>query len=161
MKKTTISLIAVMASLTLCCAAFAQEVNEFDESRGIQQTYQKESQIPSAAELRGMKVVNRDGEEIGEIAEVNTDLDTGRANYVTLSVNDLPDIDKNQVAAPVEAFSFDKVQQRAQLTVDQSKLKNVPEQTNMDDQAFKRELESHYGVSPAWEDQQEEDAPKW
>jgi sporulation protein YlmC with PRC-barrel domain len=156
MKNTTISLIAVMASLSLICSAFA-EGETADESAGAQQTYQlSQSQIPSADELKGMKVINQNGEEVGQIAEVNTDSQTGQVNYVTLSRGGVLGVGEKQIAAPVEAFKFDMEQQQAQLTVDQSKLDTAPEQADMDDKSFERELESHYGVSPAWEDQQQD-----
>jgi sporulation protein YlmC with PRC-barrel domain len=155
MKNTTVSLIAVMASLSLICSAFAAGEKSADES--AQQTYQlSQSQIPSADELKGMKVINQNGEEVGQIAEVNTDSQTGQVNFVTLSQGGVLGMGEKQIAAPVEAFRFDLKQQQALLTVDQSKLDNAPEQADMDDKSFERELESHYGVSPAWEDPQQD-----
>ncbi|MFO7604821.1 MAG: PRC-barrel domain-containing protein [Desulfurivibrionaceae bacterium] len=151
MKKTTISLITVMAAFLLTCSAFAAG-EKTDKSAGATESYQMgQSQIPSADELRGMKVVNQNGEEIGQIEEANIDSQTGQVNYVTLSRGGVLGVGEDQIAAPVEAFSFDKEQQQAQLIVDETKLDNVPAQADMDDKSFQRELESHYGVSPAWE----------
>ncbi len=155
MKKTTISLITVMAAFLLTSSAFAAG-DKSDKSAEATESYQmSQSQIPSADQLRGMKVVNPNGEEIGQIEEVNTDTQTGQVNYVTLSRGGILGVGEDQIAAPVEAFSFDQEQQQAQLVVDQSKLENVPAQAEMDDKSFERELESHYGVSPAWEGEQQ------
>ncbi|MDA3786541.1 MAG: PRC-barrel domain-containing protein [Deltaproteobacteria bacterium] len=157
MKNTTISLIAVMASLSLICSAFAAGEKSADESAGAQQNYQlSQSQIPSADELKGLKVINQNGEEIGQIEEVSTDSQTGQINIVTLSRGGVLGMGEEQIAAPVEAFRFDMEQKQAQLTVDQSKLDSAPKQANMDNKSFERKLESHYGVSPAWEDQQQD-----
>jgi sporulation protein YlmC with PRC-barrel domain len=157
MKNTTISLIAVMASLSLICSAFAASEKSADESAEMQQTYQlSQSQIPSADELKGMKVINQSGEEVARIEEVNIDSQTGQVNFVTLARGGMLGMGEKQIAAPVEAFRFDMEQQQALLNVDQGKLDSAPEQADMDDKSFERELESHYGVSPAWEDPQQE-----
>ncbi|MFO7604820.1 MAG: PRC-barrel domain-containing protein [Desulfurivibrionaceae bacterium] len=174
MKKTTISLITVMAAFLLTCSAYAADEqsdpygtgersdpygtgDKTDKSAGATESYQLgQSQIPSADELRGMKVVNQNGEEIGQIEEINADFETGQINYVILSRGGVFGVGEDQIAAPVEAFSFDQEQQRAQLEVDESKLDNVPAQADMDDKSFERQLESHYGVSPAWEDEQQD-----
>jgi sporulation protein YlmC with PRC-barrel domain len=158
MKNITISLIAVMASLSLICSAFAAGEKSADESAQDQQTYQlSQSQIPSADKLKGLKVINQNGEEIGKIEKVSTDSQTGQVNFVTLSRGGVLGMGKEQIAAPVEAFRFDMEQQQALLTVNQSKLDSAPKQANMDDKSFQRKLESHYGVSPAWEDQQQDE----
>lgn len=155
MKNIMISLIAVMASLSLTCSAFAAGEKSADKSAGAQQNYQlSQSQIPSADQLKGLKVINQKGEEIGKIEKVNTDPQTGQVNFVTLSRGGVLGMGEEQIAVPVEAFRFEIGQQQALLTVDQSKLDSVPQQANMDDKSFERKLESHYGVSPAWEDQQ-------
>ncbi|MFN2366458.1 MAG: PRC-barrel domain-containing protein, partial [Desulfurivibrionaceae bacterium] len=117
MKKTTISLITVMAASLLTCSAFAAG-DKSDESAGATESYQmSQSQVLSADELKGMKVVNQNGEEIGQIEEASTDSQTGQINYVTLSRGGVLGVGEDQIVAPVEAFSFDREQQRAQLKV--------------------------------------------
>ncbi|MCA1765536.1 MAG: PRC-barrel domain-containing protein [Desulfobulbaceae bacterium] len=166
MNKTTISLITVMAAFLLTSSAYATGEQSDPYGTGEQSDNsagaQGQSDIPyhvsfySADELKGMKVINQNGEEIGQIEDANTDSQTGQINYVTLSRGGVLGVGEDQIVAPVEAFSFDREQQRAQLKVDESKLDNVPAQADMDDKSFERQLESHYGVSPAWEDEQQD-----
>jgi len=157
MKKTMISLIAFMASLSMVSPLFASGY-ESEQSSGMEKTrMMSQSQIPSADKLMGMTVINMDGTKIGKIEKVNTDPATGQVNYVTLSKGGVLGMGKDIIAAPLAAFNFDMKGQQAQLTVDQSKLDNVPQRAGMDDKSYEQKLESHYGVAPAWEGQQNEE----
>ena len=160
MKKITASLITFSVALALTCPVFAGA----EESGGMQSEQQQsdqmqmsQGQIPSAEELKGMKVVNQNGEEIGEITEANQSIETGQVNYVTIAKGGTLGMGEENIPAPVEALSFDSQQQQATLQVDESKLENVPEQAGMDEQSFERELESHYGVAPAFQDEQQQE----
>lgn len=146
MKKITLILIPLLTVFFLTGFAFATD-EKYEDERGQDIS---QSRIPAESELRGMKVVDKDGEKIGSIDDVNIDSQTGQVNYVTINRSDLETASET-VPVPIEAFSFDPQQQQATLTVDRSKLDNVPEQANMDDQSFERELETHYGISPVWD----------
>ena len=104
----------------------------------------------SAQQLEGMKVVSQSGEEIGKIKDANIDYQTGNLRFVTISKDEPSSMNKD-FAVPYEALRLDQQNDRAILTVNESKLNNVPQQAGMSDEEFQRKLESHYGVAPAWE----------
>ena len=105
----------------------------------------------SAEEIQGMQVVSQTGEEIGEIKSATTDQDTGKIKFVTVSKGGVLGMGGEDVAVPFEALRLDQQNEQATLTVNESKLENAPQQANMSDDEFQRNLESHYGVAPAWE----------
>jgi len=104
--------------------------------------------VPTADELRGMDVYSQQGEEIGEIEEVATNDQNGEIKFVVLSRGGILGIGDEDIALPLAALTFQD--DRATLTVDTSKLENAPQQANASDDQFQRDLQSHYGVSPAW-----------
>ncbi|MGB3221876.1 MAG: PRC-barrel domain-containing protein [Desulforhopalus sp.] len=111
----------------------------------------------SAEKLQGMKVASQTGEEIGEIKKVKLDPQSAEIKFVTISKGEAMG---EETPVPLEAFRFDQQNEQLVLTINESKLDNAPQQANMSDDEFVRNLESHYGVAPAWEggsDQSETD----
>lgn len=182
MKKITVSLIAFLAVLVLSISVSASDgsgvMQPPDEMSGQsdrmmpeqsdpmtdqseQQMTDEMSQVqtPSVEELKGMKVVNRNGEKIGKIKDVKINAQTGQLSYVTLASGGFWGMGEKKIPVPVEALGFDTTQQQVILLVDDGKLEDVPDQANLDDQSFERELESHYGISPIWEDRQQQQQP--
>lgn len=141
MKKLTTMLITAAATLVLAVPLYAA-----DEYSAAQRQLES-AKIKSAEELRGMQVISQTGEEIGEIEEVRIDTETGEVQFVTISRTLEPG--EEAVAAPLGAFEFDGRQ--ARLTIDEDRLQNVPEQARLSDRDYRRDLETHYGVAPAWE----------
>jgi sporulation protein YlmC with PRC-barrel domain len=153
MKKLATTFIAAMAMLALASPLYAAGEKKMTEQAGTAQSMSPE-------ELKGMQVVSQTGEELGEIADVKTDEQSGQIQFVTISKGGVLGMGGEDIAVPLEAFRIDQESDRATLTVDQSKLDNAPQQADKSNQEFQRELESHYGVSPAWEqDTQMDQAP--
>lgn len=111
------------------------------------ETVQDVNFIPTLDELQDMKVFSRDGEEIGHIEEITVD-QMGKIKFVTLSRGGFFGIGAEEVSLPLEAISFQR--DGVTLTVDLELLENTPEQKNVSEEQFRRDLEMHYGVSPAW-----------
>lgn len=110
----------------------------------------------SAKKLMGLSVVSQQDEKIGEIQDIMLDIQSGRITFVTLSKGGVLGIGGEEgIAVPLEALRFDPAAGQATLTVDKNKLENAPKQADMSSQDFQRELQSHYGVSPAWQRQDE------
>jgi sporulation protein YlmC with PRC-barrel domain len=107
------------------------------------------AQSMSAEELEGIQVYSQAGEEIGEIKGVTIDDTSGTVKFVNLSKGGILGIGAEDIAVPLEALNFEDG--RAVLAVDISKLENAPKQAEMSDKDFQSELQSHYGVSPAWQ----------
>ncbi len=161
MKKRTLSLVAMMATLALTSPLYATGNNQ---SNTTMMNQGQEMQVGqnhslSAEKLVGMTIESKDGENIGEIQDLKIDTSTGRINYITVQVGGVLGIGgKDGVAVPLEAFRF--ADDKAILTVDQSKLNDVPDRANMTEADFQRGLESHYGVSPAWRDNRIDASPQ-
>ncbi|RJP75860.1 MAG: PRC-barrel domain containing protein [Desulfobacteraceae bacterium] len=103
----------------------------------------------TADELQGMDVVSQEGKEIGEIEKITIDKQSGKVQFVTFSTSGFLGMGTTEIAAPLSAF--DIRDDKARLNVDQSKLKNVPNRkAKATDSDYLRDLETHYGVAPAW-----------
>lgn len=169
MKKITVSIVTMFAALALTAPVYAAgeykgtsgaktesgelKAGSGQQSQTMSQRSQSGSQAQSAEEILGMSVVSRDGENIGEIQDIKLDTRTGRVNYVTVQKGGVMGIGGEEgIPVPLEAFQF--TQENAKLTVDKSKLDNAPKQSGMSDQEFQRGLQSHYGISPAWQEGQ-------
>lgn len=162
MKKITVSIVTMLAALALTAPVYAAgeykgttgtKSESGQHSQSMSQRSQSGAQIQSAEEILGMSVVSRDGEKLGEIQDIKVDTRTGRVNYVTVQKGGVMGIGGEEgIAVPLEAFQF--TNDNAKLTVDKSKLDNAPKQSGMSDQEFQRDLQSHYGISPAWQEGQ-------
>jgi hypothetical protein len=97
-----------------------------------------------------MQVVSQTGEKLGEIDSVKTDPQSGQIRFVTITKGGILGMGGEDIAVPLEAFRIDQQNQRATLTVNETMLDNAPQQANMSDDEFQRNLEQHYGVAPAW-----------
>jgi sporulation protein YlmC with PRC-barrel domain len=103
----------------------------------------------TADELQGMDVVSKNGEDIGEIEKITIDKQSGKVQFVTISTAGILGMGTTKIAAPLSAF--DIRDDKARLNVDQSRLKNVPQRkAKATDSDYLRDLETHYGVAPAW-----------
>lgn len=153
MKKLATTFIAAMAMLAMAGPLYAAGEGEMTTDTE-QQTGAMQAISPE--ELNGMQVVSQTGEKLGKISEVKIDEQTGQINFVHVSKGGFLGIGGEDRAVPLEAFQFDQENNRATLTVDQSKFDNAPQQANLSDQDYQRELESHYGISPAYEQESDQ-----
>jgi sporulation protein YlmC with PRC-barrel domain len=156
MKKATITFItsaALAFAIPLYAAGEPGMKSDSQQQAGVtqQQTDQMQSsQIITAENLKGMEVVSQKGEELGKIKKVMIDQQSGEVQFVTIYKGGILGIGGEEVAAPLSAFEISD--EKARLTVDQSKLENVPQQkAEVTDSTYQRDLETHYGVAPAWE----------
>jgi sporulation protein YlmC with PRC-barrel domain len=136
-------------------AGVAQQGMNSDPQQKTGLTQQRNDQMQSsqtitAEELKGMEVVSKDGEEYGEIEKVMIDQQSGEVQFVTFTKGGILGMGGEEIAVPLSAFEFSDDQ--ARLTVDQSKLENVPQKTaEASDSDYLRDLETHYGLAPAWD----------
>lgn len=154
MKKRTLSLIAIMASLCfasplLAADDWSQQSSQPGMSGESTTSMSQSSASMSAQDLKGKKVVSQQGEEIGKITEVSQAGEAGE--IVTISRGGVLGMGAEKVSIPKEALSFDAQSDQVTLTVEKSMLDNAPQQAEMSNEEFNRELQSYYGVSPAWQ----------
>jgi sporulation protein YlmC with PRC-barrel domain len=156
MKKITVSILAAAVTLVFTCPVFAADEYKDSKKQTSKMEQQQSGSSQSAKELMGMDVVTQQGEEVAEIQDIRLDIQSGKISYVILSKGGVLGIGDEGIAVPVEALQFSPGSDQVTLNVEQSKLDNAPKQANKSDEEFTRELQSHYGVSPAFQQQQQQ-----
>ncbi|KJR98801.1 MAG: hypothetical protein VR65_20090 [Desulfobulbaceae bacterium BRH_c16a] len=171
MKKNTTTFVACLAMLALVSPLYAgdeEKMNTDNQPKAGTTQYQegmragtspsapgqqpRASQSQSAKGIKGYEVYSQAGEEIGKITEVRTDKQSGEVQFVTLTKGGVVGIGGKDIALPLRAFKLDREKERATLTVSEAMLENAPTQADKSDQDFQRELSSHYGIAPDWDD---------
>jgi len=111
--------------------------------------------VLSGSSLKGDKVVNYQGEDLGKIEEIMIDLDRGRVAYVVLSFGGFLGVGDKLFAIPWQAFSVDTTQKRLVLNADKELLEKAPgfDKNNWPDMAdlsLGSTLYGYYGYTPYW-----------
>ncbi|MBI3431068.1 MAG: PRC-barrel domain-containing protein [Hydrogenophilales bacterium] len=114
------------------------------------------SPILSSSTISGDKVVNRQGEDLGDIKDLMIDVDNGRVAYAVLEFGGLLGLGSKLFAVPLSAMELDPENHR--FIFDQSKeaLENAPgfdknHWPNFSDRDWGSDVHAHYGVRPYWE----------
>jgi sporulation protein YlmC with PRC-barrel domain len=114
------------------------------------------SHILSASTISGDKVVNRQGEDLGDIKDLMIDVDNGRVAYAVLEFGGFLGLGGKLFAVPLSAMEIDTENHR--FVFDQSKetLESAPgfdkdDWPDFSDRAWRSSEHSHYGVRPYWE----------
>ena len=110
----------------------------------------------SASTLKGDKVVNHQGEDLGKIEELMVDLDHGRIAYAVLSFGGFLGMGDKLFAIPWQAFSVDTAQKRLILNAKKELLEKATgfdksNWPNMGDPAWGSTLYGYYGYKPYWD----------
>jgi len=105
--------------------------------------------------LKGDKVVNHKGEDLGEIQEIMLDLDHGRIAYAVLSFGGFLGMGDKLFAIPWQAFSVDTVQKRLVLNTKKELLEKATgfdksNWPNMADPTWGSTVYGYYGYKPYW-----------
>jgi sporulation protein YlmC with PRC-barrel domain len=139
-----------IASMFFTALAFAAGLEESEKKDAGQ-----DAGNISARQLMGLKVVNRDGKEIGKITEVKKQQSSGRINYVVIGGQKLMGLMDSEYSVPFRALKVSPDEKQATLDVDDNLLADAPRQApDTTDTAFQVQLEQHYGISPTWEPDQ-------
>lgn len=106
----------------------------------------------SAGTLKGTDVVNRAGENLGELEELMLDLSNGRVAYAVLSFGGFLGLGDKLFAIPWKAFSIDQNHERVVLNVDKDVLDDAPgfdkdDWPQVATSAWLNNVYSHYGFS--------------
>lgn len=112
--------------------------------------------VLAASTLKGDKVVNHQGEDLGNIEDLMIDLEGGRIAYAVLSFGGFLGMGDKLFAIPWDAMTVDQENKRLVLNVDKDLLKQAPgfDKNNwpdMTDPAWGAELYTYYGYRPYWE----------
>ena len=112
--------------------------------------------VLSASTLKGDKVVNKQGEDLGQIEELMIDLDRGRIAYAVLSFGGFLGMGDKLFAIPWQAFGVDTAEKRLVLNADKELLKKATgfdksSWPNMADPTWGSNLYGYYGYKPYWD----------
>ncbi|HAY08674.1 MAG TPA: photosystem reaction center subunit H [Thauera sp.] len=108
-------------------------------------------QLMGADTLIGNEVVNRNGENVGEIKEIMLVVQSGRVSYAVLSFGGFLGVGKKLFAVPWSALKLDTENKRFILNVDKESLSDAPgfdkdKWPNMADPAWSDSIHSYYGT---------------
>ena len=125
--------------------------DDFDASAG------PGPEVMDAATLIGDKVVNAQGEGLGEIEAIMLDVRSGRIAYAVLSFGGFLGLGAKLFAIPWSAFTLDAREKRFVLKVSKEKLENAEgfdkdHWPSMADTAWAVKVHEYYEVVPYWED---------
>lgn len=112
--------------------------------------------VLSAKTLMGDKVVNPQGEHLGEIKELMIDPQTGHVGYAVLSFGGFLGMGDKLFAIPFRALALNADQKEFVLNVPKDKLKSAPgfDKSNWPksaDRQWGTEIHTFYGMTPYWE----------
>ena len=112
--------------------------------------------LMTASTLEGDKVVNQQGEDLGEITEIMLDVPRGRIAYAVMSSGGLLGIANKLFAIPWSALTLDTDNKCFVLNVDKQQLKDAPgfdkdHWPSMADQQFSTQVHTFYRARPYWE----------
>jgi sporulation protein YlmC with PRC-barrel domain len=113
-------------------------------------------QVLSASTLKGDKVRNSAGEDLGNIEEFMIDLESGRIAYAVLSFGGFLGVGSKLFAVPWPAMALDTDKHEFVLNVDKALLKNAPgfdkdHWPDMADRAWGSQVYKYYGIDPYWQ----------
>ncbi len=113
--------------------------------------------VLSATNIIGSKVVNSEGEQLGNIKDLMLDLDDAQIAYAVLSFGGFMGLGDKLFAIPLEALTFRTNDHTVILDVDKEVLKNAPgfDKDHWPDEAqyeagWLLDLYEYYGYSPYW-----------
>jgi sporulation protein YlmC with PRC-barrel domain len=114
------------------------------------------SPILSARTISGDKVVNRKGDDLGDIKDLMIDVSNGHVVYAVLQFGGLLGLGSKLFAVPLSAMKVDTEHHRFIFDQDKETLKNAPgfdkdDWPNFSDRNWGSHIHEHYGVRPYWE----------
>lgn len=113
-------------------------------------------EVMAADTLQGDKVVNLQGEDLGEIEHIMLDVPSGRIAYAVLSFGGVMGIGDKLFAIPWEALTLDADRHCFVLDIDQERLRNAPgfdkdHWPSMADRNWGEQVYSYYNKQPYWQ----------
>jgi sporulation protein YlmC with PRC-barrel domain len=112
--------------------------------------------VLSASTLIGDKVVNPQGETLGEIKELMIDPQSGHVGYAVLSFGGFLGMGNKLFAIPFRSFELRPDHHDFVLDVPKERLKNAPGFDKDDwpktaDRTWGTEIHTYYGQTPYWD----------
>lgn len=111
--------------------------------------------ILSSSSMSGDKVVNRDGDSLGEVKDLMIDLESGRVVYVVLEFGGFLGMGSKLFAVPLSAMQVDSSNHQFIFDQRKEKLENAPgfdkdNWPDFSDRTWGSDIHAYYGVTPDW-----------
>ncbi len=108
--------------------------------------------LMGANTLIGDDVLNRSGENLGDIKEIMLDMNTGQVAYAVLAFGGVLGIGEKLFAVPWQALKLDTVNKCFMLDASKDQLRNAPgfdpdAWPDMEDVQWQTQVQSFYGTS--------------
>lgn len=109
-----------------------------------------------ASDMIGTKVVNPQGDSLGDIKEVVIDPSTGRVAYAVVSFGGFLSVGEKLFAIPFKALKYSWTKNEYVLDVPKERLEAAPgfnsdHWPSMSDEKWNRDVHKYYALSPYWE----------
>ncbi|TVS09275.1 MAG: PRC-barrel domain containing protein, partial [Phycisphaerales bacterium] len=103
-----------------------QETRQHTDQRAQDRHAQARSMHVLSGEIIGKGVVDRRGERLGKIGDLVVDLRKGETPYAVLAFGGTLGFNRDQIAVPMEFFSWDQQEERFVLNASKDQLENAP-----------------------------------
>ncbi len=140
-----------------------QQPQEDQQAAGQQQREQPRTAGMDAAgaeQLVGRDLVSSDGERLGSIEDTKLSQDGNTVEFLIVQG------DQNEMhPVPAELVQAEEGQQELTAKIDKQTFDSSPsfgpdEEQRLAEQQFSQEIESHYGIAPAWQQEQQGNQPQ-
>jgi sporulation protein YlmC with PRC-barrel domain len=116
----------------------------------------KLQKVLSVDAVRGDRVYNPEGEDLGRIEDLMLDLETGSIAYAVLSFGGFLGLGDKHFAIPWQALRLDQERSTVVLDIPRERLKDAQgfdrnDPPNFADRSWGAEVHSHYGYDPYWQ----------
>lgn len=124
-----------------------------DGQRDGQQMRDGQKNYVLASETRRTNVVNRQGENLGDISNLIIDVREGKTPYAVVSFGGILGMGRDSVAVPVQAFSWDEREERYILDTTRERLESAPDfdednWNQLYDQTWREQTRRAFGQIP-------------
>lgn len=112
--------------------------------------------LMTASTLEGNRVINLQGETLGEIREIMLDVPRGRIAYAVMSSGGFLGLGDKLFALPFSALTLDTDRKCFILDAPKEKIETAPgfdkdRWPDGADMSWQQDVHSHYGSTPYWE----------
>ena len=112
--------------------------------------------LMTASTLEGNRVINPQGETLGEIREIMLDVPRGRIAYAVMSSGGFLGLGDKLFALPFSALTLDTDRKCFILDAPKEKIETAPgfdkdRWPDGADMSWQHDVHSHYGSTPYWE----------
>ena len=112
--------------------------------------------ILSSSTISGDKVVNRKGENLGDVKDLMIDVDNGRVAYAVLEFGGFLGMGSKLFAVPLAAMELDTANHQFIFDQSKEKLESAPgfdkdHWPDFTDRDWASNVHAHYGIRPYWE----------